>query len=69
MVASEIAFYDLAGRTAQRHRGEIRHFTGFRECSVGDVEKPAERLAAHVTGSNVAKTGSVRNCSPTPGPN
>ena len=36
--AGELASYDFASRTAQRHRTEIRAYTGFRECSVLDAE-------------------------------
>ncbi len=43
----EFASYDMAGRTAQRHRTEIRGYTGFRECSVADAEKLAFWLATH----------------------
>lgn len=37
--ASLIGFYDLTGRTAGRHRQEIRGVTGFRVCSAGDADK------------------------------
>ena len=40
--------YDMTSRTAQRHRGEIRRYTGFRECSVADAEQLAFWLAGHV---------------------
>lgn len=46
--ASSIGFYDLAGRTAQRHRSEIRGVSGFRACNVGDAEKLTAWLTEHV---------------------
>ena len=46
--AGELASYDFAGRTAQRHRTEIRAYTGFRECSVTDAETLASWLVEHV---------------------
>jgi hypothetical protein len=48
---SESRCDDIAGRTAQRHRSEIRRFTGFRECSVADADKLACWLAPHVAES------------------
>jgi len=48
VAAGEFGSYDMAGRTAQRHRTEIRRYTGFRECSVVDAEKLAFWLASHV---------------------
>ena len=51
VAADEFGSYDLAGRTAQRHRSEIRQYTGFRECSVADAEKLAFWLARHVAES------------------
>src|SRR5450755_979404 len=44
-----LASFDFAGRSAQRFRGEIRGYTGFRECSVADAEALAGWLAEHVT--------------------
>lgn len=38
---SELGLYDWSGRTAERHRSQIRHHLGFRECSVEDAEKVA----------------------------
>ena len=46
--AHELRSYDMASRTAQRHRREIRRYTGFRECTVVDAEKLAFWLAKHV---------------------
>lgn len=46
--AGELAAYDFASRTAQRHRTEIRAYTGFRECSVADAETLTSWLADHV---------------------
>ena len=46
--AGELASFEFASRTAQRHRSEIRAYTGFRECSVPDAETLASWLAEHV---------------------
>lgn len=46
--AGELESYDFASRTAQRHRTEIRAYTGFRECSVADAETLTGWLAEHV---------------------
>ena len=46
--AGDLASFDFAGRSAQRFRGEIRAYTGFRECSVADAEALAVWLAEHV---------------------
>jgi len=46
--AGDLASYDFASRTAQRHRTEIRAYSGFRECSVADAEALASWLAEHV---------------------
>ena len=43
--AGELASFEFASRTAQRHRSEIRAYTGFRECSVIDAETLASWLA------------------------
>lgn len=40
--------YDWTGRTAERHRQEIRGHLGFRECSVADADKLTDWLAANV---------------------
>jgi Domain of unknown function (DUF4158) len=40
--------YDWTGRTAERHRQEIRGHLGFRECSVADAGKLTDWLAANV---------------------
>ncbi|MGH9157855.1 MAG: DUF4158 domain-containing protein, partial [Acidimicrobiales bacterium] len=47
----EFAAYDPASRTAQRHRTEIRGYTGFRECSVADADKLTDWLARQVAES------------------
>jgi hypothetical protein len=49
--AEESRCDDIAGRTAQRRRSEIRRSTGFRECSVADADKLACWLAPHVAES------------------
>jgi hypothetical protein len=46
--AGELSSYDFASRTAQRHRTEIRAYTGFRECSVADAEALTSWLAEDV---------------------
>ncbi|MGI8754274.1 MAG: DUF4158 domain-containing protein, partial [Acidimicrobiales bacterium] len=46
--ARELVSYDFTSRTAQRHRTEIRAYTGFRECSVTDAEMLTGWLAEHV---------------------
>jgi len=46
--AGELASYDFSSRTAQRHRTEIRAYTGFRECTVLDAEALTSWLAEHV---------------------
>jgi TnpA family transposase len=51
VAADEFGSYDMTSRTAQRHRTEIRRYTGFRECSVADAEKLAFWLAGHVAES------------------
>ena len=51
VAAVEFVGYDLASRTAKRHRGEIRRYTGVRECSVADADKLTDWLARHVAES------------------
>jgi hypothetical protein len=46
--AADFEFYGWAGRTIERHRGEIRSHLGFRECSVADADKLTDWLAASV---------------------
>lgn len=46
--ARQLASFDFAGRSAQRFRGEIRVYTGFRECTVADAEALAAWLAERV---------------------
>ncbi len=48
VAAVEIDSYDFSARTAQRHRSEIRRYTGYRECSVADAETLATWLATGV---------------------
>ncbi len=48
---TELASYDFIGRTARRHRREIRAYTGFRECSVTDADTLTAWLAEHVAGA------------------
>ncbi len=48
VAVSELGSYDITSRTAQRHRSEIRRYTGFRECSVADADKLAFWLAENV---------------------
>jgi len=48
--AGELAAFDLASRTAKRHRTEIRAYTGFRECSVTDADTLTAWLTEHVAG-------------------
>jgi len=43
--------YDFSGRAAQRHRQEIRRYTGFRPCGVADAENLIAWLIAHVAKS------------------
>jgi hypothetical protein len=52
VAGGEFGSYDMTSRTAQRHRTEIRRYTGFRECSVADAEKLALWLAGHVAESD-----------------
>ena len=46
---TEMAFYDLAGRTSKAHRAQIRAALGFRECTVADADAVTEWLVAGVT--------------------
>jgi Transposase. len=48
VAASELGFYGWSGRTIESHPAQIRHYLGFRECTVTDAEKLAEWLAAGV---------------------
>lgn len=45
---AEIGSYDFSARSAQRHRSEIRRYTGFRECSVADADRLSDWLAVSV---------------------
>jgi uncharacterized protein DUF4158 len=46
--ARDLESFDFAGRSAQRFRGEIRAYTGFRECTVADAEALTGWLADRV---------------------
>lgn len=46
--SSALSSYDWTGRTAERHRAQVREHLGFRECSVGDADKLTAWLAAEV---------------------
>ncbi|PTL54243.1 DUF4158 domain-containing protein [Paraconexibacter algicola] len=46
--ASQLDEYAWSGRSAKRHRSEIRAHLGFRECSASDVERLAGWLAVSV---------------------
>lgn len=48
--ADKLASFDFDGRTAKRHRSEIRAYTGFRECSLTDAQTLASWLVEHVAG-------------------
>jgi len=48
--AAKLASFDFDGRTAKRHRTEIRAYTGFRECSLTDAQTLASWLVEHVAG-------------------
>lgn len=50
MPATELASFDFDGRTAKRHRTQIRSYTGFRECSVTDADRLVAWLTEHVAG-------------------
>ncbi|MDO9355959.1 MAG: DUF4158 domain-containing protein [Solirubrobacteraceae bacterium] len=45
---AELEGYAWSGRSAERHRAEVRGFLGFRECSVADAERLTEWLAVDV---------------------
>ena len=47
--AAELVSFDWSGRTAERHRAELRELLGFRECTVADQEAAVEWLIAEVT--------------------
>ena len=48
VAASDVSFYDFAGRASRGHRREIRHHTGFGICSVSDAEKLAGWLGGNI---------------------
>ncbi|MGW7668361.1 hypothetical protein ACWGJX_14735 [Streptomyces sp. NPDC054775] len=37
MSRAEFGLYEWAGRTIERHRGQVRAHLGFRECSVAEA--------------------------------
>jgi hypothetical protein len=43
--STSLGSYEWSGRTIRRHRGEIRVFLGFRECTVSDADKLTDWLA------------------------
>lgn len=47
--AAELVSFDWSGRTAERHRAELRELLGFRECTVPDQEAAVEWAVAEVT--------------------
>jgi hypothetical protein len=57
--AGELASYDFASRTAQRHRTEIRAYSGFRECSVADSRSALHRAEQALLGRNADGMKSV----------
>lgn len=46
---SDLASYEWAGRTVERHRAQIRERLGFRECTVADADQLTAWLAENVT--------------------
>jgi TnpA family transposase len=46
--AADLGFYDWSGRSAERHRAQIRSFFGFRPCTVVDAEKLTDWLGTEV---------------------
>jgi hypothetical protein len=46
--ASDLGLFDWEGRTAERHRKQVRTFCGFHACTVPDAEKLTDWLAEHV---------------------
>lgn len=48
--ATELTSFDFKGRTAKRHRTQIRSYAGFRECSVTDADRLVAWLTEHVAG-------------------
>ena len=45
---ADLASYEWAGRSIERHRAQIREQLGFRECSVADAEQLTAWLGEHV---------------------
>ncbi|MEU7878269.1 Tn3 family transposase [Microbispora bryophytorum] len=48
VLPSELGLYEWDGRTIKAHRGDIRRYFGFRECSLADADKAADWLAVKV---------------------
>ncbi|TMR94932.1 DUF4158 domain-containing protein [Nonomuraea basaltis] len=46
--AAELGLFDWEGRTAERHRAQIRAFLDFSECTVADAERLTHWLATQV---------------------
>jgi hypothetical protein len=49
---AEFGLYEWAGRTIERHRGQIRAHLGFRECSVADADKFTVWLTTDIASGN-----------------
>ena len=47
--AGELGYFDWSGRTAERHRAEVRELLGFRECTLADQDERG-RLPASLSG-------------------
>lgn len=50
--AADIGLYEWSGRTAERHRSQVRRHLDFRECSVEDADRLTGWLAAEVCESD-----------------
>lgn len=46
--AAELSLFDWQGRTAERHRAQIRKFLDLSECAVADAERLTHWLATQV---------------------
>ncbi|MFD8563298.1 DUF4158 domain-containing protein [Streptosporangium canum] len=46
--AAELGLFDWEGRTAERHRAQVRTFLDFGECTVADAERLTHWLATYV---------------------
>jgi len=47
--AAELVSFDWSGRTAERHRAEVRELLGVRECTLADQEAAVDWLVGEVT--------------------